>query len=134
MSKSQETNNHTKSLNCTKIIPKQQKASEFKIKKFSHQLSRAYFHRDHRATLRLGEGASLVIQYWRGIRHFFLLTLNSFKNIGGHVPPAALLRSPPFQGKVQQTCLEHVSHATALFPHAHTPKRSIHMHQTCFSV
>ena len=35
-------------------------------------------------------GALLVPQYWggrRGTRHFFLLTLYNFKNIGGHVPP-----------------------------------------------
>ena len=52
------------------------------------------------ATLRffLGGGgrAPLVPQYWGGgTRHFFLLTLYNFKNIGGHVsPPAPLLHGP----------------------------------------
>ena len=39
--------------------------------------------RDCRATLKLGRGAPLVTQYWGGTRHFFLLNLNNFKNIGG---------------------------------------------------
>ena len=34
-----------------------------------------------------GGGASLVTQYWGGTRHFFLLILYNFKNIGWHVPP-----------------------------------------------
>ena len=39
--------------------------------------------RDRGATLRLG-GAPLVTEYWGGCtRHFFLLTLYNFKNIGG---------------------------------------------------
>ena len=37
-------------------------------------------------------GAQLVTRYWGGTRHFFLLTLYNFKNIGGggggHMPPS----------------------------------------------
>ena len=38
-------------------------------------------HRDRGTTLRLG--APIVTQYWGGTRHFFLLILYNFKNIGG---------------------------------------------------
>ena len=40
-----------------------------------------------------GGGAPLVTRYWGGTRHFFLLTLYNFKNIGGHVPPGPTPRS-----------------------------------------
>ena len=53
--------------------------------------------RDHRATLGLGGGGKpLVTQYWGGTRHFFLLILYNFKNIGGggHAPWHPLLHSP----------------------------------------
>ena len=49
-----------------------------------------YLSRDRGATLRLGGGgggAPLVTQYWGVTKHFFLLILYNFKNIGGHVPP-----------------------------------------------
>ena len=39
-----------------------------------------------------------------------------------------------FQQTYHDTCLERVSHTSALFPHAHTPKRSIHTPQACFFV
>ena len=39
-----------------------------------------------------------------------------------------------FQQTYHDTCLERVSHASALFSHAHTPKRSIHTPQACFFV
>ena len=45
-----------------------------------------------------GRGAPLLVSdsILGGTRHFFLLTLYHFKNIGGHVPPppAPLLRGP----------------------------------------
>ena len=34
-----------------------------------------------------GGGGPLVTQYWGGTKHFYLLILYNFKNIGGHVPP-----------------------------------------------
>ena len=41
-----------------------------------------------------GGGAPLVTQYWGGgTKHFYLLNLYNFKNIGGHVPP---LPPPPY--------------------------------------
>ena len=45
-----------------------------------------------------GGGAPLVTQYWGDTKHFFLLTLYNFKNIGGGgtCPPAPLLRGPCF--------------------------------------
>ena len=41
-------------------------------------------------------GGILVPQYWGGTKHFFLLTLYNFKNIGGaRAPPAPLPPPPP---------------------------------------
>ena len=40
-------------------------------------------------------GARLVTQYWGGTKHFFLLILYNFKNIGGHVPPFLPTHPPP---------------------------------------
>ena len=53
--------------------------------------------RDRGATLGLGE-APLVIRYSGGTRHFFLLTRNNFKNIGGHVSPPPPLQHPLLRG------------------------------------
>ena len=56
--------------------------------------------RGPRSNFEIGEEvAPLVTQYWEGTKHFFLLILYKFKNIGGggggrHVPPAPLLRGP----------------------------------------
>ena len=49
-------------------------------------------HRDRRAALRLGGGGGIISDsILGGTRHFFLLTLYNFKNIGGggaHASPA----------------------------------------------
>ena len=37
--------------------------------------------------------APLLSQYWGGTKHFFLLILYNFRNIGGHVPPCP---PPPY--------------------------------------
>ena len=57
---------------------------------FQEIVSVQTLNRDRGATLRLGgEGGPLVIQYWGAKKHFFLLILYNFKNIGGHVPPCS---------------------------------------------
>ena len=52
--------------------------------------------RDRGATLRLeGRGrAPLATQYWGGTRHFFLLILYNFKNMGGGGGRARALPAP----------------------------------------
>ena len=57
-----------------------------------HSMEVSASNRDHGATLKLeGGGGTLVTRFGgRDRRHFFLLTLENFKNIGGgggHVPP-----------------------------------------------
>ena len=52
--------------------------------------------RDRGATLRWGGGAPLVTQSWLGgTRHFFLLILYNFRNIGGSRAPRAPLSLSP---------------------------------------
>ena len=48
-------------------------------------------------------GAQLVTQYW-GTRHFFLLNLYNFKNIGGHVPPLPP-PPPPYSAIPESLCM-----------------------------
>ena len=44
--------------------------------------------------IRGGGGAPLMTQYWGGTRHFFLLNLYNFQNIGGGGTCPPLLRGP----------------------------------------
>ena len=85
-----------------------------------------FLRRDRAATLRLGGGGHHYWpQYWGGggTRHFFLLNLYNFQNIGGHVPPCPL---PPPYSTVPVRCVKKLwlssceAHAATWYSSLHT--------------
>ena len=47
-----------------------------------------------------------MTQYWAGTRHYFILTLYNFKNIGGHVLPLGPPAPQSLKYIIYSTCMD----------------------------